>query len=156
MANNVQNKDLLVRTILTVLLGFILFAFIYNIFFGPGNMVGMGMGGQAEQHGSMDMAANTGFNFGLGALLGGILTLLIKLLSLILIIALVVGIWIVIRDYLLVDGEPLSSLTRSLTGNKTSCPKCGSAVNARWDFCPDCGQNLKQSKLADNSLDNNG
>ena len=145
MGKNDSNQDSIIRSAVTILLGLLVFALIYNVFFGAGIIpggenAGMHQAGMAE----MDMGTGslaTGVSFSLGSLLAGILAILIKLFSWILVIGLIVGIWIVLRDYLFVDGDnPFAAIANNFAGQKKSCPQCGSKVNSNWAYCPDCGQ----------------
>ncbi|MDA8234110.1 MAG: zinc ribbon domain-containing protein [Clostridia bacterium] len=164
MKNNEGNKDSLIKGVGVVLLGVIVLALFYNVFFAPGPMnygYSQDMGfnrGMANVHMGAGMQMGTtgfpgnqgvGLDFSLGSLLAGVLLILIKLLSILLVIGLVVGVWVVVKDYLLADGDnPFTSLTKGFRGNKVNCPKCGSSVNSKWDFCPDCGLALsKEDKL---------
>ena len=148
MGKNDSNQDATIRSVATILLGLLVFALIYNVFFGAGIIPGVGNAGmhQTEMMGMVSggtgtLAAGVGFN--LSSLLAGILALLIKLLSWILVIGLIVGIWIVVRDYLFVDGDnPFTAISNNLAGMRKSCPQCGSKVNPNWTYCPECGQPL--------------
>lgn len=154
MNKNNTDKDSIIKSLGAVLLGIIVLALVYNVFFSPqqsyrgfGYNMYMGHGGMQMGTGMMG-TMGTGFNFNLGNILGGILVILVKLLSISLVVGLVVGLWVMIKDYLFADGDnPFASLTQAFTKNKMNCPKCGSNVDTKWDFCPDCGQELtKQNK----------
>jgi len=148
MSNTDRNRESLIKSVGAVLLGIIVLAFVYNIFFpGPATM-GYGMGGMSSGHmgHGYGYGYGAGMDFTLGGILGGILIILIKLLSILLVVGLVVGLWMVVRDFLFAQGEnPFATLTKGLTGNKVNCPKCGTAVDNKWTYCPDCGQHLKKS-----------
>lgn len=90
MGRNDSTQDPIIRSVATILLGLLVFALIYNVFFGAGIIPGVD---------------NAGIGFSMSSLLAGILALLIKLLSWVLVIGLLVGIWIVVRDYLFIDGD---------------------------------------------------
>lgn len=150
MNKKASNNDSLIKSVGTILLGLIVFSLVYNVFFGPSPAHGLGMAGSTGGMHGAGGGMGTGFGISLGSILAGILTILIELLSLLLIVGLVLGLWVVVKDYVLNDGEnPFASLTGSFNKPKMNCPKCGSSVNTRWDFCPDCGQPLtKENKPA--------
>lgn len=165
MNRNVPNKDSVFKGVGAILLGLIVLALVYNVFFTPQMPFGMGMnyGSTGGMHGGMGMnmgqgTMGTGFGFGLGSILAGILIILIKLLSILLVVGLVLGIWVVVKDYLFVGGEnPFAGLTQSFVKPKMNCPKCGSSVDTKWDYCPDCGQQLtRENKPGGNVQQNQG
>lgn len=145
MSNNQDNKAAMIKTVGVVILGIIVLALFYNVFFGPGPMNYGSSTGMDMMHGGGYTGYNN-FGFSIGSLLAGILMILIKILSIILVVSLVVGIWVIIKDYLLNDGQDFTSsfasISRGLGFSAINCPKCGSKVNDKWDFCPDCGQVL--------------
>ncbi len=156
MSKNATNQDSLVKSVGMVLLGIIVLALFYNVFFNPASMNpysriggygGMGgYGGAGEHMGGGYYPMGAGFDFSLGALLGGILLILVKLLSILLVVGLVVGVWVVVKDYLFTDGEnPLASLTRGFAGSKAPCPKCGTQVDAQWAYCQVCGEAINRA-----------
>lgn len=154
MNRNDPNKDSIIKGVGTILLGLIVLALVYNVFFTPQMPYGMGMqyyGSSGGMHGGMGMdnmymgpaGMGAGFGLGLGSILAGILIILIKLLSILLVVGLVIGLWVVVKEYLLTDGDnPFAALTQSFVKPKMNCPKCGSGVDTKWDYCPDCGQPL--------------
>lgn len=156
MNKSESNKDSMVKNLGAILLGIIVLALIYNVFFSPQQNYGgygfdMRMGNWGMQTGYG--MGGSGFDLNLGSILGGILIILVKLLSITLVVGLAVGLWVMIKDYLFSDSDnPLSSLTKAFSKNKMSCPKCGSSVDTTWDFCPDCGQAItKKNKTQQNN-----
>lgn len=153
MSKNDPNKDALVKSVGTILLGIIVLALVYNVFFSAGPGMGYGYQGGMEMsggshmgYGGMSGPTGYGLDFSLGSLLAGILVILVKLLSILLVVGLVIGVWLMVKEYLFADGEnPLAALTMGMSKNKMSCPKCGSSVNSKWDFCPDCGVTLTKA-----------
>lgn len=159
MNKNQSDKDSLIKNLGALLLGLIVIALIFNVFFTPQQAGFSSMGhmqdGNWGMHTGYGMGygVGTGLNFNIGSILGGLLIILMKLLSILLVIGLVVGLWTVVKDFLLSDGEnPFASLTKGFTKSKTNCPNCGSSVNSTWDFCPDCGQPItKANKMQNNN-----
>lgn len=159
------NKDAIFKGVGAIVLGLVVLALVYNVFFTPQMPFGMG-GTAAGMHGGMDMNGmsmgqgymGTGFGISLGSILAGILIILIKLLSILLVVGLVLGIWVVVKDYLFPGGQnPFAGLTQSFVQPKMNCPKCGSSVDTKWDYCPDCGQHLtKENKPGENVQQNQG
>lgn len=166
MNRNDPNKDSIFKGVGAIVLGLIVLALVYNVFFTPQMPLGMGMYSSGGMHGGMGMngmsmgpgVMGAGYGISLGSILAGILIILIKLLSILLVVGLVLGIWVVVKEYMPQGGEnPFAGLTQTFAKPKMNCPKCGSSVDTKWDYCPDCGQQLnKQNKPSTNDQQNQG
>lgn len=144
MSHN-QGKGAVFNGLGGILIGIVLLALVYDVFFGPGTNMGMAGGMNGMHGGGAVYAPGSSISY----FLGGILQLIIKVLSILLVVGLIMGIWTLIKDYMGTSGSNLFGGVQQLFGvtgaNKMACPKCGSSVENRWDFCPDCGQSLTKA-----------
>lgn len=138
-----MNKEGLVKGFGILLLGIVVLSLVFNMFFqmGPTAMGGNYAGGMGGMHGEMG-GGYYGGGFSLGGLLAGILLILIKLLSILLVVALVVGIFMMLKKFLMEDGDLAGFLAPLQT---KACDNCGQNVKGNWDYCPSCGKDLKKS-----------
>lgn len=141
------NKEGLIKGFGILLLGIVLLSLVYNMFFqaGPTMMGGYYGGNMNGMHGEMGGYYGGVSGFSLTGLLAGLLLIFIKLLSILLVVALVVGIFMMLKKYLLEEGD----LTWLWGSTQTvSCTNCGKNIKGNWDFCPSCGKELKKPVAA--------
>ena len=118
----------------TILLVAIL-AFLPNLFYGPGGMMGSyGMGSNFMDQGDVTSGwADCGSGYGMMGGSWGSFGWPTSVIILVLVVT--SGVWL---------GNALSNRGRvSSSTTVQSCPNCNKAVDANWSTCPYCGTSLK-------------
>jgi len=123
------------KGLLAIFISLIALWFLYN-------QLTIGYGGAGYEH--MGGYYNTGSN--IDGLLLGLLALVIKVLWFLLIIGVVVGIFQVIKKYLVTPGSfDLNPLLDKINGKGYACPNCKEKLSAEFKFCPNCKVSLKNT-----------
>lgn len=89
---NQQNNDPILRVVLVVFVGLLVFGFLFGFNFGGTGQAGMG------HHGGM--AATSGGGYYFGGLIAGLISFLIHILMLVLVFALIAGLFIAVKKFI--------------------------------------------------------
>lgn len=135
-------NDRLIRTFFIIILGVLGFGLAFNIMFGPARS-GMGEGGMDMGHGGMGQGAYTPA-FAFGPALLAVFVVVVKILIIVLILGALVGIAMTLKQ------NYASGFFKQITSGKSqaaveTCPHCSAQVAAEANFCPVCGEKMKQA-----------